>query len=82
VKLDGKVIRMCLSEDCGIIYLDSGANLTYVKPCKKKNCEHATGFFEDMNHFYKHIDAYGIDTDNILDVELRKEVCQHYGLEG
>ena len=79
MKLEGKVIRICMGKDCGIIYTDSNTNLTYIKPCKK--CEYTTGFFEDLDHFYGYIDLYGIDTDTILDVELRQEVCRHYGLE-
>lgn len=79
MKIEGKVIRVCSSKDCGVIYLDSNANLSYIKTCKK--CEHGSGFFEDMEHFYKFIDTYGIDTDTILDKDLKHEVCQHYGLE-
>ena len=77
--LTGKVIRMCSSKDCNAIYLDGNQNLTYIKPCKR--CDNGTGFFENLDHFYRHIDLYGIDTDNILDASLRKEVCNHYGIE-
>lgn len=75
--LKGKVIRICMSEECGVIYLDGGENHTYIKPCKK--CEHSTGFFESMEHFYKYIDNYGIDLDNIIDKGLQQEAEQHYG---
>lgn len=76
--LEGKIIRACLSDNCKVIYRDSDINLMVIKPCKK--CERATGFFESLDHFYRYIDLYGIDTDNIIDPVLRKEVCNHYNI--
>lgn len=74
---DDKVIRICLT--CGKVYLDTSNNLTVVKTCKY--CERVTGFFENLNHFFKYIEKYGLDTDQIDDQSLLNTVCQNFEVE-
>ena len=74
-EIHGNVIRLCLT--CGVIYVEKIGNLTYIKPCKK--CESGTGFFETREHFYRYVDLYGIETDLILNKDLKIEVEEKYG---
>jgi hypothetical protein len=76
--LGARIIRMCFIDGCEVIYLDNDETTLYVKPCK--TCGLTTGFFNNLEHFYKYIDLYGIDTDKILDTALKSHICEKYNV--
>lgn len=74
--LDNKVIRIC--GYCKSIYIDNAEKLDMIQLCRF--CERPTGFFESLRHFYRHIDIYGIDTDDIKNKELQSRVMKDYNV--
>lgn len=76
--LANRVIRSCNNNDCRAIYLDDNNSLHSVKLCKY--CDSPSGFFETFRHFFRNVDLYGIDTDDIRNRELKQYIEEKYNV--